>query len=271
MALGNTAAGALACANLGVMKEEVDAETGKKVHVKETDAELIWAMSQSIPASTSTGASDRARTTKLLHSAQTIVIDHVTGLIKAASNGGENSGCFTPTPTMVSDMLKGMIVGSRPHVVRKTVTMVRHDHGPWMCVPMNVINRPTTTMQFFEWYYSVGAYSEEPRQLMVAEDALSNWCKVIDALGQVYMSEFRKDCAEYVVTHNDEVPASTQRAEFSRPLPWRHSEARQAQHGVAHQELALAQATAEGRLHERFDGFRHVQRVDPVRPAEAYS
>ena len=202
VALGNTAAGALACANLGVMKEEVDAETGVKVRFKETDAELIWAMSQSIPASTSTGASDRARTTKLLHSAQTIVIDHVSGLIKAASNGGENSGCFTPTPTMVADMLKGMIVGSRPHVVRKTVTMVRHDHGPWMCVPMNVINRPTSTMQFFEWYYSVGAYSEEPRQLMVAEDALSNWCKVMDALGQVYMSEFRKDCAEYVVKHN---------------------------------------------------------------------
>ena len=203
VALGNTAAGALACANLGVMKEVVDADTGKKVHVKDTDAELVWAMSQSIPASTSTGASDRARTTKLLHSAQTIVIDHVTGLIKAASNGGENSAGFTPTPTMVSDMLKGMIVGSRPHVVRKTVTMVRHDHGPWMCVPTNITNRPTTTFQFFEWYYSVGAYSEEPRQLMVAEEALSNWCKVIDALGQVFMSEFRRDCAKYVVTHNE--------------------------------------------------------------------
>ena len=52
------------------------------------------------------------------------VYDHdrhnATGMIKAASDGGENSGCFTPTPSMVSDMLKGMIVGSRPHTVRKT-------------------------------------------------------------------------------------------------------------------------------------------------------
>ena len=37
---------------------------------------------------------------------------------------------------------------------------------------------------------------------MVAEDSLLNWCKAIDALGQVYMNEFRLDCAKYVVQHN---------------------------------------------------------------------
>ena len=37
---------------------------------------------------------------------------------------------------------------------------------------------------------------------MVAEDALSNWYKAMDALGQVYMGEFRSDCAKYIVTHN---------------------------------------------------------------------
>ena len=37
---------------------------------------------------------------------------------------------------------------------------------------------------------------------MVAEDALANWCKAMDALGQVYMREFRPDCAAYIVTHN---------------------------------------------------------------------
>ena len=37
---------------------------------------------------------------------------------------------------------------------------------------------------------------------MVAKDALSNWCKAMDALGQVYTGEFRSDCAKYIVTHN---------------------------------------------------------------------
>ena len=37
---------------------------------------------------------------------------------------------------------------------------------------------------------------------MVAEDSLLNWCKEIDALGQVYMDEFRIDCAKYIVQHN---------------------------------------------------------------------
>ena len=149
VALGNTPAGALACANLSVTTEEVNADTGKLGRYKTTDAELNWAMSQSIPASTTTGASDRARTARLLHSAQTIAIDNVTGMIKAAPDGGENAGCFTPSPSMVADMLKGMIVGSRPHTVRSTTAMKRHDYGPWMCVPMNVENRPTTTILFF--------------------------------------------------------------------------------------------------------------------------
>ena len=149
-------------------------DTGKLESFKTTDAGLNWATSQSIPASTTTGASDRAQTARLLHSAQTIVIDSATGIIKAASDGGENAGSFTPTPTMAASMLKGMIVGLRPHTTRETMTMKRHDYGPWTCVPMNVVNRPTTTILFFEWYYAVGAYADSPRQMMVAEDALSN-------------------------------------------------------------------------------------------------
>ena len=67
---------------------------------------------------------------------------------------------------------------------------------------MNVVNRPTTAIAFFEWYYVVGAYSDSPRQMMVVEDALANWCKAMDALGQVDMREFRSDCAAHIVTHN---------------------------------------------------------------------
>ena len=37
---------------------------------------------------------------------------------------------------------------------------------------------------------------------MVAEDALSNWCKAMAALGQVYVGEFRPDCAAYIVKYN---------------------------------------------------------------------
>ena len=37
---------------------------------------------------------------------------------------------------------------------------------------------------------------------MVAEEALSNWCKAMGALGQIYMGEFRTDCAAYIVKHN---------------------------------------------------------------------
>ena len=40
VALGNTPAGALALANLGVMTEEVNADTGKLERYKTTDAEL---------------------------------------------------------------------------------------------------------------------------------------------------------------------------------------------------------------------------------------
>ena len=57
---------------------------------------------------------------------------------------------------MVANMFKGTIVGSRPRTVRETTTVKRNDYGPWMCVPMNVPNRLTETLKFFEWYYAVG-------------------------------------------------------------------------------------------------------------------
>ena len=103
---------------------------------------------------------------------------------------------------MVANVLKGMIVGSRPHTARETTTMKRHDYGLWMCVPMNVPNRPTMTIKLFEWHYAVGGYSDTARQTMVAEEALSSWCKATDALGQIYIAEFRTDCAAYVIEHN---------------------------------------------------------------------
>ena len=102
----------------------------------------------------------------------------------------------------IRDRLKGMIVGSRSHFVRETMTERNHDYGPWMCVPMNETNRPRTTQQFFEWYFAVGAYKECGRPMFVGEIALSAWCKVIDACGDVFMTAFRDDCLEYIKSQN---------------------------------------------------------------------
>ena len=76
---------------------------------------------------------------------------------------------------MVSNVLKGMIVGSRSHFVRETMTDRHHDYGPWMCVPMSVPHRPRSTQQFFEWYFAVGAYKDHGRPMFVGERALSAW------------------------------------------------------------------------------------------------
>ena len=37
---------------------------------------------------------------------------------------------------------------------------------------------------------------------MVAEEALSNCCKAMDTLGQIYIGEFRTDCAACMIKHN---------------------------------------------------------------------
>jgi hypothetical protein len=71
-----------------------------------------------------------------------------------------------------------------------------------MGVPMNVPNRPTATLKFFEWYYAVGKYSDTARQMMVAEEALSYCCKAMDTLGQIYIDEFRTDCAACMIKRN---------------------------------------------------------------------
>ena len=162
-------------------------------------------MTQDIATATSSGGSERAKTARSLHSAQGVVINHVTALIKKASYGGDVHGSFQPTPTMVANMLKGMIIGSRSHFVRETMTDRHHDYGPWMCVPMSVPNRPRTTQQFFEWYFAKGAYAEQGRPMFVGEKALSAWCKVIDACGDVFATAYRDDCLKYIEVHNDKL------------------------------------------------------------------
>ena len=92
----------------------------------------LTALTQEIsPAATSSGT-DRAKTVRKPKDAQSIVIDHVAELIKEPSDGGAAYGAFVPTPQMVQNMLKGMIVGSRPYVTRDKTTRRAHDYGMWI-------------------------------------------------------------------------------------------------------------------------------------------
>ena len=175
LGLGQSAAGADACANLGVIQNVVDSVTGEVTRVRQSDEALGWAMTQDIATATSSGGSERAKTARSLHSGQGVVINHVTAMIKKASHGGDVHGSFQPTPTMVGNMLKGMIIGSRSHFVRETMTDRHHDYGPWMCVPMSVPNRPRSTQQFFEWYFAKGAYTEQGRPMFVGWIECSNF------------------------------------------------------------------------------------------------
>lgn len=204
VALGQTAAGADACANLGVMVDQVDAATGRTSKVRNCDALLNWALTQDIDSSTSAGGSPRAKAVCALNSAQAIVVNEVTTLIKRSSYGGENFGSWHPTPDMVKDMMKGMIIGSRPHVVRRVMTRRAHDYGPWMCVPMNVPNRPASTTEFFEWFYAVGAYSTCSRMDTVATKALDDWCAAMDACGDISLMQYQVDCKRYLHEWNQD-------------------------------------------------------------------
>ena len=99
-------------------------------------------------------------------------------------------------------MLEGMVAGSRPYVTRDKTTRRTHDYGMWMCVPMDIPRRPTTTLGFWEWYYAVGAWSDCSRQTTAADEAVKNWCKVQGALGSIFMSQYRADCIEYIKQWN---------------------------------------------------------------------
>ena len=202
VALGQSVDGAAACANLGVTHDVIDPDTGKTTKKRLCDPLLNWALTQEISPASTSGGSERALAVRSLNEAQSIVIDRVTDMIKDASNGGVAYGSFTPTPQMVQNMLKGMIVGSRPYVTRDRTTRRTHDYGMWMCVPMNIPRRPTTTLEFWEWYYAVGAWSDCSRQTTVAEVAVDNWCKVQDALGEVFMTQYRADCLKYTKQWN---------------------------------------------------------------------
>ena len=142
-----------------------------------------------------------------LNDAQSIVIYHVAELIKESSDGGVAYGKFVPTPQMAQNMLKGMIAGSRPYVTRDKTTRRTHDYGMWICVPMNPPRRPTTTLELWDWYYAAGSYSDCRRQTTEAEEALRSWCKVMNALGDVFMFKYRADCLEYIKEWNKHTPS----------------------------------------------------------------
>ena len=107
----------------------------------------------------------------------------------------------------------------------------------------------------------------------MAEEALLNCCKAMGALGQVYMGEFRTDCAAYIVKHNKRFQLRLNEQQFLDLFLGgilKLGKLNMAWHTKSQELLALAQATPEGRLQRRVDGLRHVQGADRVRPAEAH-
>ena len=61
LSLGQSAAGADACANLGVIQDVVDSVTGEVTRLRQSDEALGWAMTQDISTATSSGGSERAK------------------------------------------------------------------------------------------------------------------------------------------------------------------------------------------------------------------
>ena len=125
-----------------------------------------------------------------------------THLIEKASHGGEAHGALRPPPTVIEQMLKGMLLGSRPKYIRANTTTTYHDNGPHLCVPTSVVNRPRSTFEFFEWYYACGKYANCGRSLTMANKALINWCKAIGTLSDVGMLQWKEDCDEYLEANN---------------------------------------------------------------------
>ena len=190
------------CANLGVYKSEVNVDTGATERLRVPDHLLNWAITQDIPKESGQGGSERAVVVRKLHSAKACVVDAVGAMIEKANNGGEAHGSLRPPPTVIEQMLKGMLLGSRPKYIRANTTTTYHDNGPHLCVPMSVVNRPRSTFEFFEWYCACGKYANCGRSLTMANKALINWCKAIDTLSDVGMLQWKEDCDEYLEANN---------------------------------------------------------------------
>ena len=195
-------AGVWQCANLGVWKKEVNVDTGESETLRVPDHLLNWAITQDIPKESGQGGSERAVAVRKLHSAKACVVDAVGAMIEKASHGGEAHGSLRPPPTVIEQMLKGMLLGERPKYIRANTTTTYHDNGPHLCVPKSVANRPRSTFEFFEWYYACGMYANCGRSLTMANKALTNWCKAVDALSDVGMLQWKEDCEEYLEAHN---------------------------------------------------------------------
>ena len=92
----------------------------------------------------------------------------------------------------------------------------------------------------------------------------------MDALGQVYMGEFRSDCAAYIVKHNKKLQLRLNEQQFlglflggilkldKLNMAW------QTKSSPSRKPRA-----PEGRVPRRVNGLRHDHRADRLRTAEA--
>ena len=163
---------------------------------------LNWAITQDIPKEFRQGGPERAVTVRTLHTAKACVVDAVGAMIGKATNGGEAHGSLRPPTMVIEQMLKGMLVGSRPKYIRVNTTTTYHDHGPQLCVPASIVNRPKTTVEFFKWYCACGKYANCGRSSTMAEKTLVAWCKAIDALSDVGMLQWKLDVEQHIEENN---------------------------------------------------------------------
>ena len=171
----------------------MNAVTGAMDTLRVPDHLLNWAITQDTPKESGQGGSERAVTVRKLHSAKACVVDAVGAMIEKASNGGGAHGSLRPPPMVIEQMLKGMMIGSRPKYIRANTTATYHDNGPQLCVPASLVNRPKTTFEFFEWYYACGKCANCGRSSTMATKTLTAWCRAIDALSDVGMLQWKLD------------------------------------------------------------------------------
>ena len=131
--------------------KEVNIDTGATETLRVPDHLLNWAITQDSPKEPGQGGSERAVAVRKLHSAEACVVGAVGAMIEKASHGGEAHGSLRPPPTVIEQMLKGKLLGSRSKYIRANTTTKYHDNGPHLCVPKSAVNCPRSTFEVFLW------------------------------------------------------------------------------------------------------------------------
>jgi len=92
--------------------------------------------------------------------------------------------------------------------------------------------------------------------MFIGERALSKWCKIIDACGDVFMAAFRDDCLAYIEAQNEKYQRQLEDESFLDLFLGGiyHLQTRPTQCGLPARQLSVAETTPEWRVRGRVDG-----------------